>query len=356
MQENSVSARKKVAVFGAGPSGLMAAQQLAQLGYDVDVFEAKPSVARKFLLAGRGGLNITHSEDLSSFKTRYGDRADWVGPWLNVFSPEDLREWLLDLGMESFVGSSGRVFPKDFRAKGSLRLWLTKLHQLNISIFVNHRWLGYEAPFHKIQNDQGQILERQYDASVLAFGGNSYQHMGADGKWTEAIDALGVRRAAFKASNVGFAVSWSAYFRDRFHGFPLKNIEVEFDGKTKRGEVMLTRYGIEGGAIYAQSARLRESVLSKDISTIYLDLKTGLSETEIIDRLKKGRGSKSLSSFLKGQLKLSPPAIALLREFTSAENLNDASLLARTIKKCPVVITGIAPMDRAISTAGGITQ
>lgn len=349
--------QKTVSIIGGGPTGLIAAQFLAESGISVTIYEAKPSVARKFLLAGRGGLNLTHSEDLKLFVTRYYEKENWVGNWIKTFSPNDLRAWANNLGIDTFVGSSGRVFPDDFRAKGTLRAWLNKLEKLNVVIKPRYRWLGFnEDGSLKIQNQNKEIENIQSDAYLFACGGGSYAHMGADGKWKDIFQKADIKCHPFKASNVGFTVNWSEYFLQKFHGQPIKNISLKFGVNIKAGEIMLTRYGIEGGAIYGLSAALREGLSHDGKAILLIDLKPDMNEAQLKSKLARGPGRKSLSSFLRSHLKLSPQAIALLREFSQIEQLQDMKALAALIKSCPINLSGVAPMDRAISTAGGVIQ
>lgn len=348
--------QKKIGIIGAGPAGLMAAEKLAEAGYKVTVFEAKGSIARKFLLAGRGGLNLTHSEDLPLFLTRYYEKQDWVAEWVKSFTPDDLRQWAAKMGVETFVGSSGRVFPEDFRAKGLLRAWMQKLASLDVKLEVNHRWVGFTPDGLHIQDKDGTIFEFRADAFLFALGGGSYAHMGADAKWIPMMQTEGIDVTPLQPANVGFNVSWSDYFKNSFQGQPLKNIAVKFDGHTKPGEVMLTRYGIEGNAIYAISAAMRDKLSQIGAATLYLDLKPAMSETQVLNKLKSGPGRKSLSSYLRSQLKLTPQAVAILREFNEPAGLTDMTNLAALIKACPVKLDGVASLDRAISSAGGVKQ
>ncbi|WP_420547872.1 NAD(P)/FAD-dependent oxidoreductase [Curvivirga sp.] len=352
----SASLTHNVAIIGAGPAGLIAAQKLAEAGVKVVVYEAKPSVARKFLLAGRGGLNLTHSEDILSFLSRYAEGESWVKDWIAGFSPEDLRAWSQDLGVETFIGTSGRVFPEDFRAKGILRAWLQRLGQLGVELKTNQRWVGFTTDGVTMQEKEGDHYEIRPDAVLFALGGGSYAHMGADAKWIPIFQEQGVDVTPLQASNVGFNVPWSDFFKNSFQGQPLKNIALKIDGKRKPGEAMLTRYGIEGNAIYALSASLRDQVKRDGEMILKIDLKPSMNETHLLNKLKSGPGRKSLSSYLKSQLKLTSQAVALLREFTDSAELSEMPKLAEIIKNCPVKLTGLASMDKAISTAGGIKQ
>jgi uncharacterized flavoprotein (TIGR03862 family) len=347
--------RFHVAVIGGGPAGLMAAFVLARQGVRVTIFDAMPSVGRKFLLAGRGGLNLTHSEPLPDFVARYGARAGWFERHLNRFSPTDLRAWATDLGVETFVGSSGRVFPVSFKASPLLRAWLRRLGELGVTLRTRHRWVGFTdtgAPLFECPD--GGPTAVPADAVILALGGASWPRLGSDGNWVAILAAAGVRIAPLRPSNCGFDVPWSALFLERFEGQPLKNLALRFGDRTVRGELIVTRTGIEGGGVYALSPPLRDAVEREGHAVLHLDLWPQLSAEQIAARLAKPRGSQSLSNWLRKTLGLTGPVAALLREFGGGDLLTGPARIADRLKNFPLPVTGIRPIERAISTAGGI--
>ncbi len=347
-----------IAVIGAGPAGLMAAEVLAQGGAEVTVYDAMPSAGRKFLMAGRGGLNLTHSEPLPQFLARYREAMPRLASAIEAFSPDALREWSEALGQPTFVGSSGRVFPKAFKASPLLRAWLRRLDAAGVQFAFRHRWSGWD--------EQGRLLFQTPDgqraveprATVLALGGGSWPRLGSDGAWTETLAARSVTISPLRPSNSGFTVAWSDIFRDRFEGQPLKGVALSFGSHAVRGEAIITRSGIEGGAVYALSAELREAVLRDGQATLQVALRPDIDMNHLIAKLSAPRGKQSLSNFLRKAAGLSPVAIGLLQEAAKAQGLSLSSLpaddLARLINAVPIQLTGIAPIARAISTAGGI--
>ena len=354
--------QQTTAVIGAGPAGLMAADVLARAGIAVTVYERMPSVARKFLLAGRGGLNLTHSEPFETFTTRYGARSDVLHPALARFPPQALRNWADGLGAETFVGSSGRVFPKAMKASPLLRAWLHRLGAAGVSLKLKHRWRGWRsqrddgvAPL-IFETPEGEIAV-QHDATVLALGGASWPQLGSDGEWTDWL--TGARIVPFAPSNSGFLVDWSEQFRSRFAGQPVKSIALTFGGRSVRGEAMIDANGLEGGAIYALSSVLREAVADRGEATVHVALRPGLDISDIEKRLAKPRGKQSLSTYLRKALNLSPVAIGLLQEAAAGSGSALAALtpreLAVLINQVPVRLLGIAPIGRAISSAGGVS-
>jgi len=303
-----------VAVIGAGPAGLMAAEVLAQGGAGVTVYDAMPSAGRKFLMAGRGGLNLTHSEPLPAFLARYREAAPRLEPAISAFPPETLRQWSAALGQPTFVGSSGRVFPESFKASPLLRAWLRRLDTQGVRFAFRHRWTGWDEQRRlRFQTPDGErLVEAQ--ATVLALGGASWPRLGSDGTWVEALAAKGIAISSLRAANCGFVVAWSDIFRDRFEGQPLKGVEFRFGSQTIRGEAMITRSGIEGGAIYALSAELRETILKSGDTTLHVALQPDLRPNELAVRLSVSRGKQSISNFLRKTANLSPVAIGLLQE------------------------------------------
>ena len=348
-----------VAVIGAGPAGLMAAEVLAQGGAVVTVYDAMPSAGRKFLMAGRGGLNLTHSEPLPEFMARYREAMPNLKSAIDAFPPQALRDWSEALGQPTFVGSSGRVFPKAFKASPLLRAWLRRLDSMGVQIALRHRWTGWDANGRLMfQTPDGQ-REIESRATVLALGGASWPRLGSDGAWTEILAAKSVKISALRPSNSGFTVAWSDIFRDRFEGQPLKGVALSFATHSVRGEAIVTRSGIEGGAIYALSAELREAILRTGPATLQMALRPDLDTKDLIARLSVPKGKQSLSNFLRKAAQLSPVAIGLLQEAAKATGVSLASLspadLAGLINAVPVQLTGTAPIARAISTAGGIS-
>jgi uncharacterized flavoprotein (TIGR03862 family) len=349
----------EVAIIGAGPAGLMAAEVIAQAGAQVTIFDAMPSVGRKFLMAGRGGLNLTHSEALPAFLTRYGAATPHLATAIEAFSSDNLRAWSEELGQPTFVGSSGRVFPQAFKASPLLRGWLRRLDGLGVKLALRHRWIGWD--------DKGRLLFATPDgapvvdarATVLALGGASWPRLGSDGAWVGTLSARDVAVAPLRPSNSGFTVAWSDLFKDRFEGQPLKGVALSFGAQTVRGEAMITRAGIEGGAIYALSSPLREAIIANGAVTLQIALRPDADAAELVARLEAPRGKQSLSTFLRKAAHLSPVAIGLLQEAAIASGATLASLspasLAGLINAVPITLNGIAPIARAISTAGGIS-
>jgi uncharacterized flavoprotein (TIGR03862 family) len=354
------SPSKNVAVIGAGPAGLMAAEVLAQGGTSVTVYDAMPSAGRKFLMAGRGGLNLTHSEPLPQFLARYREAAPHLQAAIDAFPPNALREWSEALGQETFVGSSGRVFPKAFKASPLLRAWLRRLDSLGVKLVLRHRWTGWDEHGRlRFQTSDGPRTE-EAAATVLALGGASWPRLGSDGSWVETLSAKGVNISRLRPANSGFTVAWSDIFRDRFEGQPLKGVALTSGQNTVRGEAIVTRAGIEGGAIYALSADLREAIDSSGRAILHIALRPDLETNDLIAKLSTPRGKQSLSNFLRKAASLSPVAIGLLQE--AAAKASGAALpslspadLARLINAVPIELTGTAPIARAISTAGGIS-
>ena len=353
------SSQPRIAVIGAGPAGLMAAEVLARGGAAVTVFDAMASAGRKFLMAGRGGLNLTHSEPLPAFLTRYGKATPQLTAAIEAFPPRALREWSEALGQPTFVGSSGRVFPKVMKASPLLRAWLRRLDGMGVQFKLRHRWIGWDEKGRlQFQTSNGPVAV-DISATVLALGGASWPRLGSDAAWAEFLAAKGVTIAPLKPANCGFTVAWSDIFRDRFEGQPLKGIALSFGPRTVRGEAMITRTGIEGGAIYALSAELREAVLAAGQATLHIALRPDLETRALVTRLSAPKAKQSLSNWLRKAAQLSPVGIGLLQEAAKASEESLSSLspenLAERINAVPVELNGIAPIARAISTAGGIS-
>ena len=355
MSEGSIN----VAVIGAGPAGLMAAEVLAQGGARVTVYDAMPSAGRKFLMAGRGGLNLTHSEPLPQFLARYREAAPRLKAAIDAFPPDALRAWTEALGQPTLVGSSGRVFPKAFKASPLLRAWLRRLDANGVRFGFRHRWIGWD--------EQGRLLfqtpdgERPADAraTVLALGGASWPRLGSDGGWIGILADKGVALSPLRPANCGFTVAWSEVFRARFEGQPLKGIALAFGAHSVRGEAIITRTGIEGGAVYALSAELREAIMASGDAILRISLRPDLDRSELVKRLSTPRGKQSISNFLRKATQLSPLAVGLLQEVAIGEGLSLSSLpparIAELINAVPLKLTGMAPIARAISSAGGIS-
>lgn len=344
-----MSAPRHVAVIGAGPAGLIAAERLAQAGHRVTLHDRMPSPARKFLLAGRGGLNLTHSEPLDLFSTRYRAARPWLAPALAAFPPQALRDWADGLGADSFIGTSGRVFPRAMKASPLLRAWLRRLDGLGVTLRPGHDWTGW--------GDDGALSFRgrepvRADATLLALGGASWPRLGSDGGWVPLLAARGVAVSALHPANGGFTVDWSHLMRERFSGQPLKRIVIRHAGAQATGEAMIDADGIEGGAVYALSNPLREAVLRDGVADIAIDLRPDMTAERLEERFRQRRKGETLSNHLRKAAGLSPVAIALLRE--SGGLPEDAARLAALIKAVPLRLTGLFPIDRAISTAGGV--
>jgi uncharacterized flavoprotein (TIGR03862 family) len=337
----------------------MAAEVLAQGGAAVTVYDAMPSAGRKFLLAGRGGLNLTHSEALPQFLARYGKAKPQLAPAIDAFPPDRLRQWSEALGQPTFVGSSGRVFPEAFKASPLLRAWLRRLDSIGVQFALRHRWTGWDGDgrLSFVTPDGSRAVEA--DATVLALGGASWPRLGSDGGWVETLAAKGVTISPLQPANCGFTVAWSDIFRDRFEGQPLKGAAFSFGMHTLRGEAVITRTGIEGGAIYALSANLREAVIASGEATLRIALRPDLDKNDLVARLSVPRGKQSFSNWLRKATQLSPVGIGLLQEAAAVSGVplpsQSPAALAGLINAVPVKLDGIAPIARAISTAGGIS-
>ncbi len=370
-----------MAVVGAGPAGLMAAEVLAAGGAQVDVYDAMPSVGRKFLLAGKGGLNLTHSEPGEPFAARYGARRTHVAPWLDGFGPQALRDWAQGLGVATFVGSSGRVFPADMKAAPLLRAWLHRLRAAGVVFHMRHRWLGWAgdaasagsaAPALRFQapaadgRDAGAEITVQADAVVLALGGGSWARLGSDGAWVAPLRERGVAVADLQPSNCGFDVAgWTEHFRSRHAGAPLKAVALAVHGAdethgtggtqfSQRGECVVTAGGVEGSLVYAASGLIRDTIAAHGQATLYFDLLPTRSEAEVLAELRHPRGPRSLSTHLKSRLGLHGVKAALLYECVAKVDIADPVRLAGFIKSLPVTVVAPRPIDEAISSAGGV--
>ncbi len=343
-----------VAVIGGGPGGLMAAELLASAGRPVTLYEAMPSCGRKFLMAGRGGLNLTHSEPLDSFLTRYGNAPQALLDALRAFPPAALRAWCEALGQATFVGSSGRVFPQAMKASPLLRAWLARLAGLGVTLRLRHRWQGWDAAGRLCFADAaGQPLAVAPAATLLALGGGSWPRLGSDGAWAPLLAARGVAIAPLQPANCGFRVAWSEHLRQRFAGQPLKPVVLAFAGQRLQGECIVTAEGLEGGVLYALAPALREAIARDGTATLTLDLRPHLTESQLAERLAAQGGAPSLSTLLRKAGGLSPLAVALLREVPGPLPSAPATL-ARRIKALPLTLLSTTGLERAISTAGGV--
>ncbi len=343
-----------IAIIGGGPAGLAAAGHLADRGHRVTIFDSMPSVGRKFLLAGRGGLNLTHSEPLDIFLTRYGAAEQALSPLIRQLDPAGLREWSHALGEETFIGSSGRVFPKSFKASPLLRAWLRQLGDKGVTLRTGHRWTGWnEAGALRFETAEGMV-EINPDVTLLALGGASWPRLGSDGGWAPLMVKREIAISQLLPANCGFTVAWSSVLTQRFAGAPLKRIAITFAGHTVRGEAMITDEGIEGGAIYALSSHIRDSVMRDGNATITIDLRPDMNADALVARLSTPLKGESFSNRLRKQITLPPVALGLLYEAEPNAARLPPAALAALIKALPVKIKGVRPIDRAISTAGGI--
>jgi uncharacterized flavoprotein (TIGR03862 family) len=355
----SRSSKHNVAVIGAGPAGLMAAEVLVHGGVAVTIYDAMPSAGRKFLMAGRGGLNLTHSEPLPAFLTRYREAMPQIAPAIAAFPPDALRAWSEALGQATFVGSSGRVFPKALKASPLLRAWLRRLDASGVRFELRHRWIGWDQDGRlSFETSNGQrVVDAR--ATVLALGGASWPRLGSTGAWVETLRSNGVGISPLRSANCGFTVAWSDIFRDRFEGQPLKGVALSFGAYPVRGEAIITRNGIEGGAVYALSAELREAIESSGQATLHVALRPDVETGDLIARLSAPKGKQPFSNWLRKAAHLSPVGIGLLQEAAIASGVPLSSLpsasLAELINAVPIKLNGTAPIARAISTAGGVS-
>jgi uncharacterized flavoprotein (TIGR03862 family) len=342
-------------VVGGGPAGLMAAEVLSDGGAVVHVFDAMPSVGRKFLLAGKGGLNLTHGESLPDFVPRYGARAAAVARWLDAFSPDAMRAWAKDLGIDTFVGTSGRVFPTDLKAAPLLRAWLHRLRERGVVFHMRHRWRGWSAGGAlQVASPRGEVVVHPR-VTVLALGGASWPQLGSDGAWVPWLRDAGTDVAPLVPANCGFEVAWSTHLRERFTGAPIKPVVLRFGAAFERqGEFVLSAYGVEGSLIYAASALLRDAIARDGRAAVTLDLLPAHDAGRVAREVAHPRGARSLSSHLKSRLGLAGAKAALLHEVLPRDALADPARLAAAIKALPIVLTAPRPIAEAISSAGGV--
>ena len=344
----------RVAVIGGGPAGLMAAEALAARGVGVDVFDAMPSVGRKFLLAGKGGLNLTHAEPLPDFVGRYGTRAALLQPLLQAFGPAELRDWAAGLGVQTFVGSSRRVFPLDMKAAPLLRAWLHRLRVQGVRFHMRHRWTGWDGDGALALDTPAGPITLRPAATVLALGGASWSRLGSDGAWWPWLQARGVELAPLQPANCGFDVPWSEHLRLRFAGEPIKSVSIRVGDWHQRGEFVLTAGGVEGSLVYAASALLREALAAQGTATFELDLLPDRPLDWVAAELAHPRGPRSLATHLKTRLHLAGAKAALLWEIVPRAAQADPARFAAQIKALPITVSAPRPIDEAISSAGGV--
>jgi uncharacterized flavoprotein (TIGR03862 family) len=352
---------KSVAIVGGGPAGLMAAEVISAHGSSlkVDVYDAMPSLGRKFLMAGKGGLNLTHSEPFEQFLSRYGERRAEIEAMLKRFGPDELRHWAQGLGIETFVGTSGRVFPVGMKASPLLRAWLRQLGDSGVTFHPRHKWAG------KISSQKGGLSvsfqtpdgekEVKADAVVLAFGGGSWSRLGSDGAWVSWLRHLGAEVEPLRPSNCGFDVAWTSHFRERYEGHPIKSVALSFGSFHQKGEFIVTQSGVEGSLIYAASAPLRDEIYARGKALISLDLAPNRSQEWLAEKLSKPRGSRSLASHLEKTVNLKGVKAGLLHEFVSKQDFVNPERLSHFIKNLPIPFIGTRPLEEAISSAGGVT-
>jgi len=345
---------KSAAIIGAGPAGLMAAEVLSQDGVQVDVYDSMPSVGRKFLMAGKSGLNLTHSEPFEQFAARYGSRRNQIEPMLKAFGATELRNWAQGLGIETFVGTSGRVFPVSMKASPLLRAWLKRLQKAGVTIHTRHRWVGWHADQSLgFETEQGEISIKA-DAVILALGGGSWRKLGSDGTWVNWLEQAGVKVAALKSANCGFDVTWSEHFKEKYQGYPLKSVVLTFEDFHQQGEFVVTKHGVEGSLIYACSARLRDAIAARGTTSLQLDLAPHLTREDVLHKLSKPRGSKTMASHLEKTVGIKDVKAGLLREFLSKADFGNNEHLAAAIKQLSIPLVAPRPIDEAISSAGGV--
>ena len=347
-------AARRIAIIGGGPAGLMAAEELSRAGHAVTVYEAMPTVARKFLLAGKSGLNITHAEPYERFVTRFGTAANWLRPMLDGFTPSDVREWADGLGTETFTGTSGRVFPKAMKASPLLRAWLRRLEAQGVLILTRHRWIGFDGNACRIDTPRGQETV-EADAVLLALGGASWPRLGSDAVWVPWLQAQGVEVAPFRPANCGFDCAFSENFVERFAGEPVKSVTATSAAGTTQGEFVISGNGIEGSLIYAHASALRDALQRDGTASLVLDLAPGRTVDKLTHDLQRQDPKASFSNRFRKGAGLDGVKAALLRELVPDANRLDARHLAETIKPLPLPVASPRPIAEAISSAGGVT-
>ncbi|MBK9781319.1 MAG: TIGR03862 family flavoprotein [Anaerolineales bacterium] len=345
---------KTVAIIGGGSAGLMAAEVLCGHGVQVDVYDSMSSLGRKFLMAGKSGLNLTHSEPFDAFVERYGKRKDVIRHWLMNFTPDHLRKWAGDLGVETFVGTSGRVFPVGMKASPLLRAWLKRLDETGVRFYLRHKWVGWNADKALVFETPEGIKAVHADAVVLALGGGSWRRLGSDGAWVDWLSQAGAEVEALKPSNCGFDVDWSEVFQEKYDGHPIKSVVLSFGEFRQQGEFIVTKEGVEGSLIYAASALLRDRIAASGNAVMSLDLAPDITEMQLAERLSKPRGSRSMASHLEKTVGMKGVKAGLLREFVPKDEFSNETRLAFYIKNLPVPLIATRPLDEAISSAGGV--
>ena len=350
----NVPTHPTVAIIGGGPAGLMAAEVLAAAGVQVDLYDAMPSVARKFLLAGKGGMNITHSEERLAFQGRYGARAGEVGAWLDQFDGAAVRDWIHALGIDTFIGSSGRVFPLEMKAAPLLRAWLHRLRESGVRFHMRHRCTHFDKDELRFATVDGETTARA-DAVILAMGGASWPRLGSDGAWVAPLRGQGVAIEELRPANCGFEVDWTAHFRDKYAGAPLLTVAVATRAQAARkGQFVITAHGIEGSLVYALAAPLRDQIAREGSATVWLDLAPDFSDDKVLKEVLHPRGARSLASHLQSRLGIKGVKSGLLHECLSRDDYHDPQALAAAIKRLPLVLRRPRPIEEAISSAGGI--
>jgi uncharacterized flavoprotein (TIGR03862 family) len=346
--------KKNAAIIGGGPAGLMAAEVLIQGGIQVDVYDSMPSFGRKFLMAGKSGLNLTHSEPCEKFITRYGGKQKEIETHLKNFTPVDLQAWAKELGVETFVGTSGRVFPKEMKASPLLRAWLKRLQSSGVNFHTRHNWKGWEKDSLVFDSPAGEIKTKP-NATILALGGASWPKLGSRGEWVSWLEQARVQVEAFRPSNCGFIVDWSKHFSEKFHGHPIKSVVLSFEDFKGQGEFIVTKTGVEGSLIYTASSRLRDAIESRGSAALLLDLAPDSSREKLIAALSRPRGSRSMTSHIEKTIGLKGVKIGLLYEFVPKEDFANIEKLADAIKALSIPLIATSPIEKAISSAGGIS-
>ncbi len=348
--------QKKVIIVGGGPAGLMSAQIIASAGHQVKIYDAMPNFGRKFLLAGRGGLNLTHSQSFEKFVKNYFENQDWLEPCIKEFDANDLQKWCHELGQETFIGSSGRVFPKSMKTSPLLRNWLRKLDNLGVKFFPNHQWLGFDNQDLIFKNRENNLIHEKSDATLLALGGASWPQLGSNGKWVDILSNYDIKISKLEPANCGLIVNWSDYFKQKFAGTPLKSIAITHNNITHKGEFVITKNGIEGNAVYALSSYLRETIKKDGKAILYLDLRPEMS-LENLEKKLAIQNKKSFSNYLQ-KAGFANYTNSLLRELIGLDKINNANShdLANYLKNLPITLIATSDINRAISSAGGIKK
>ncbi|HKI54693.1 MAG TPA: TIGR03862 family flavoprotein [Anaerolineales bacterium] len=346
---------KSVAIIGGGPAGLMAAEVISAQGLKADVYDAMPSVGRKLLMAGKSGLNITHSDPFDVFVSRYGNRSQNIEPLLKDFGADQLREWVHSLGIQTFIGTSGRVFPMGMKASPLLRAWLTRLNASNVTLHLRHKWTGF-LPDNSLRfvTPDGEVTVKP-DAVVLALGGGSWSRLGSDGAWVPWLKQAGAQVEALRPANCGFDVAWSEHFREKYDGHPIKTVVLSFGNFRQQGEFIVTKDGLQGGLIYTVSAMIRDEIYANGEAVISLDLKPDRTLEWLKEKMSHPRGKRSMASYLEKTLGIRGVKAGLLREFVSKDDFTDGDRLAYFLKNLPIPLVASRPLDEAISSAGGVT-